>query len=66
AHEFKQLIREAKKDSVIIFSTHILQLAQDLCDEIVLLHHQVLQAVPSDKLHDPDFEQEVVALLTAD
>ncbi len=66
AHEFKQLIREAKKDSVIIFSTHILQLAQDLCDEIVLLHHQELQAVPSDKLHDPDFEQEVVALLTAD
>ena len=64
--EFKQLIREAKKDSVIIFSTHILQLAQDLCDEIVLLHHQELQAVPSDKLHDPDFEQEVVALLTAD
>ena len=66
AHEFKQLIREAKKDSVIIFSTHILQLAQDLCDEFVLLHHQELQAVPSDKLHDPDFEQEVVAPSTTD
>lgn len=65
AHEFKQLIREAKKDSVIIFSTHILQLAQDLCDEIVLLHHQQLQALPSHKLHDADFEQEIVDLLTA-
>lgn len=64
AHEFKQLIREAKKDTIIIFSTHILQLAQDLCDEIVLLHHQKLQAVPNDKLHDADFEQEIVALLT--
>ncbi|MGT2716649.1 ABC transporter ATP-binding protein [Streptococcus respiraculi] len=63
AHEFKQLIREAKKDSVIIFSTHILQLAQDLCDEIVLLHHHTLQAVPTDRLHDADFEQEVVNLL---
>ncbi|MGT2712043.1 ATP-binding cassette domain-containing protein [Streptococcus oriscaviae] len=66
ALEFKRLIREAKKNSVIIFSTHILQLAQDLCDEIVLLHHQELQAVPSDKLHDADFEQEIVDLLTAE
>ncbi len=64
ALEFKQLIREAKKDSVIIFSTHILQLAQDLCDEIVLLHHQRFQAIPSEKLHDADFEQEIVAILS--
>lgn len=64
AHEFKQLIREAKKDSIIIFSTHILQLAQDLCDEIVLLHHKHLEAIPSEKLHDPDFEEEIVAILS--
>ena len=64
ALEFKQLIREAKKDSVIIFSTHILQLAQDLCNEIVLLHHQRFQAIPSEKLHDADFEQEIVAILS--
>lgn len=64
AHEFKQLIREAKKTSIIILSTHILQLAQDLCDEVVLLHHQKLQAIPNEKLHDPNFEQEVVSLLT--
>ena len=64
ALEFKQLIREAKKDSVIILSTHILQLAQDLCDEIVLLHHQRFQAIPSEKLHDADFEQEIVAILS--
>jgi len=64
ALEFKQLIREAKKDSVIIFSTHILQLAQDLCDEIVLLHHQRFEAIPSEKLHDADFEQEIVAILS--
>ena len=64
ALEFKNLIREAKKDSVIIFSTHILQLAQDLCDEIVLLHHQRFQAIPSEKLHDADFEQEIVAILS--
>ena len=64
ALEFKNLIREAKKDSVIIFSTHILPLAQDLCDEIVLLHHKHFQAIPAEKLHDADFEQEIVALLS--
>ena len=64
AHEFKQLIRQAKKDSIVIFSTHVLQLAQDLCDEIVLLHHQTFQSIPAEKLHDADFEQEIVDLLT--
>ncbi|MBY5034305.1 ABC transporter ATP-binding protein [Streptococcus gallolyticus] len=64
AHEFKELIRAAKKDSIIIFSTHVLQLAQDLCDEIVLLHHQVLQEIPADRLHDADFEQEIVDILS--
>lgn len=64
ALEFKEMIREAKQSSVIIFSTHILQLAQDLCDEIVLLHHQQLTPLPAHQLHDPDFEQEIVRLLT--
>lgn len=64
AHEFKQLIRQAKEDSVIIFSTHILELAQDLCDEIVLLHHQELQLLPTHQLHRTDFAEEVIALLT--
>lgn len=65
AHDFKQLIRKAKANSIIIFSTHILQLAQDLCDEIVLLHHKQLQAIPAEKLHNADFEQQVIDLLIA-
>lgn len=65
AHEIKQLIREAKKDSVVIFSTHILQLAQDLCDEIVLLHNQKLTGIDPARIHDKDFEEEVVQLLSA-
>ncbi len=43
----------------MIFSTHILQLAQDLCDEIVLLNHHQLQSIPSSKIHDADFEEEI-------
>lgn len=65
AHEIKQLIREAKKDSVIIFSTHILQLAQDLCDEIVLLHNHQLTGIDPERIHDQDFEDEVVEMLSS-
>lgn len=64
AHEMKEMIIDMKRDSVIIFSTHILQLAQDLCDEVVLLHHGKLQGVAAERIHDPDFEEEVVQLLT--
>jgi ABC-2 type transport system ATP-binding protein len=38
ALEMKQLLREMKSDHVLIFSTHILQLAADLCDEWVVLN----------------------------
>lgn len=63
AHEMKELIVAAKKNSIVIFSTHILQLAQDLCDEIVLLNHHQLQSIPSSKIHDADFEEEIIQLL---
>lgn len=64
AHEMKELILKMKTNSVIIFSTHILQLAQDLCDEIVLLHHKKLIGIASDKIHDQDFEEEIIDLLS--
>ena len=64
AHEMKELIISQKDHSVVIFSTHILQLAQDLCDEIVLLHEGKLTGIPSERIHDSDFEEEVVKLLS--
>ncbi|MBO0481094.1 ABC transporter ATP-binding protein [Candidatus Enterococcus courvalinii] len=64
AHEMKELILKMKSNSVIIFSTHILQLAQDLCDEIVLLHHKKLIGIESAKIHDQDFEEEIIDLLS--
>lgn len=62
-HEIKQMIRSAKKDSIILLSTHILQLAQDLCDEVVLLNNHQLIGMDSSRIHEPDFEKEVVSLL---
>ncbi|MTD38044.1 ATP-binding cassette domain-containing protein [Erwinia sp. CPCC 100877] len=64
AHEMKELILQAKTNSIVIFSTHILQLAQDLCDEVVLLHQNKLMEVASERIHDQDFEEEVIQLLT--
>ncbi|MGC6767086.1 ABC transporter ATP-binding protein [Enterococcus sp. LJL128] len=64
AHEMKELILQMKSESIVIFSTHILQLAQDLCDEIVLLHHHQLNKVDSARIHDKDFEAEIIDLLS--
>lgn len=64
AHEIKQMIRSAKEDSIILFSTHILQLAQDLCDEVVLLNNYQLTGIDPSHIHEPDFEKEIVTLLT--
>lgn len=64
AHEMKEMILQAKSKSIIIFSTHILQLAQDLCDEVVLLHRKKLTGVDPARIHDKDFEAEVIQMLS--
>jgi len=63
ALQIKNLIKSIKSDHIIIFSTHILQLAQDLCDEIVILHNGRLTQADTAKLHDKNFEQEIIELL---
>jgi ABC-2 type transport system ATP-binding protein len=40
AEEMKGLLRSLKEGRITIFSTHILDLSLDLCDEIVLLSHR--------------------------
>jgi len=64
ALQMKKLIESMKSEHIIIFSTHILPLAQDLCDEIVILHNGKLSALNSEKMNDKDFENEIVKLLT--
>lgn len=63
ALEMKQLLRRMKDDHILIFSTHILQLASDLCDELVVLHKGRLSAVPAKLLHSPEFESSIIELL---
>jgi len=63
ALEMKNMLREMKRDHILIFSTHILQLASDLCDELVLLNNGKLSGVPSELLNSSEFEQSVINLL---
>ena len=66
ALEIKKLLREIKNDHIIIFSTHILQLATDLCDEIVVLSNGVLEQVDQATLHSVEFEEKIVEMLQED
>ena len=63
ALEMKNLLREMKDEHIIIFSTHILQLAADLCDEIVILSHGLLEEVDRALIHTPEFEARIIELL---
>lgn len=63
ALEFKQMLRDLRQDHIIIFSTHILQLATDLCDEIVILSDGHLQQIDHELLKSKDFEAEIINLL---
>ena len=66
AEEMKQVLRKVKQDKVVIFSTHILDLALDLCDEIVLLSHGELEAVDKNDLNEDQFKQKIIAALRED
>lgn len=61
--EMKNLFRSIKNDHIIIFSTHIMELALDLCDEIVVLNEGVLKEVNSDNLDIKDFKEKIMEAL---
>ncbi len=63
AEEIKQLLRREKEDRIIIFSTHIMDLALDLCDRIVLLSHGVLETVEKSDLGQEAFRERIIAAL---
>lgn len=63
AEEMEQMLQNLKQDHIIIFSTHIMDLALNLCDEIVLLHHGCLQVVEKQELDSQEFREEIIELL---
>lgn len=63
AEEMKQLLRSLKQGRITIFSTHIMDLALDLCDEIVLLSHGELEHVDKENLDSREFKEKIIAAL---
>lgn len=63
AEEMKQMLRSLKGDRITIFSTHILDLALDLCDDIVLLHNGELELIQRSALNGAEFKEKIIAAL---
>lgn len=66
ADEMKQLLRQIKNEHIIIFSTHIMELALDLCDEIVILNEGVLAEIRKENLDNTSFKDKIIAALRSD
>jgi ABC-2 type transport system ATP-binding protein len=49
SEEMKEHLLKLKKNHILIFSTHIMELALELCDEIVILNEGKLHLVPKNK-----------------
>lgn len=63
AEEMKSLLRSLKGGRITVFSTHLLDLALDLCDEIVLLSHGELEIVAKSDLDSREFKEKIIAAL---
>ena len=63
ADEMKKLLRNMKGSHIIIFSTHILELAVDLCDDIVILSGGVLEKIEKEHLDNSEFKERIISAL---
>ncbi len=61
--EMKKLLKGLKKDHIIIFSTHILELATDLCDEIVVLNNKNLELIEKKNLNTKKYKEIIIKAL---
>lgn len=61
--EMKKLLKELKKDHIIIFSTHILEIALDLCDEIIILNNCSLETVEKKNLSTKKYKDKIIKML---
>ena len=63
AEEMKEMLKSIKKDHILIFSTHIMELALDLCDEIVILNKGILDIVDKNDLDNKNFKNKIIEAL---
>lgn len=59
----KKLFKKMKKNHIIIFSTHILDIALDLCDEIIILNNQKLELIEKKNLNTKSYKDKIIKSL---
>ena len=64
--EMKKLFKSYKKGHIIIFSTHILELAVDLCDEIVILNNKQIELIEKKDLNTKKYKDKIIESLKAE
>lgn len=60
AEEMEQILKNIKKDHILIFSTHIMELALNMCDEIVILNNGVLTLIDGKDLSNDEFKKKII------
>ena len=63
ADEMQQMLKQIKRDHIIVFSTHIMELALSLCDEIVILNKGILEKIEKENLNNEDFKNKIINVL---
>jgi len=63
SHDIKEQLVELKHDHIILMSTHILQLATDVSDEIILLKNGTLTSFDWKGFHHEDYEKHLINML---
>lgn len=58
--EMKDLLKDLKNEQIIIFSTHIMELALSLCDEIVLLSNGTLELIDKKHLTNQELKNAII------
>lgn len=61
--DMKKLLKQMKKNHIIIFSTHILEIAMDLCDEIVILNNGKLELIEKKSLNTKNYKDKIIKAL---
>ena len=61
--EMKNLLKVLKKDHIIIFSTHILELEIDLCNEIIVLSNKQLELMKKEDLSNKKYKDKIIKAL---
>ncbi len=63
AEEMKNILKEMKKNSILILSTHIMELALSLCDEIVILTNGKLETIDSNNKNELELKEYIIQKL---